>query len=45
MDERVRGGVKKRMVNGALIDELAEAGMLLEGKGDDDGISEPSDDE
>lgn len=45
VDERVRGGVKKRMVNGALIDELAEAGMLSEGEGDDAGISEPSDDE
>ena len=45
VDERVRGGVKKRMVNGALIDELAEAGMLSEGEGDDAGVSEPSDDE
>jgi len=45
VDERVPGGVKKRMVDGALIDELAEAGMLSEGEGDDDGISEPSSEE
>lgn len=45
VDERANGGVKKRVVDGALIDEMAEAGMLSDGDGDNAGISEPSDDE